>query len=1089
MKPTFEKTAAALILVCFLSVIPGTAGMVFAQEKTPEAVKIDAPDGLSTRILQKPGETGEILGIALQGDVLEVTGKSGDYYEVRYGESGKTGYVLEAHTLPWELPKQESGKALYVVLVVIVVAAVGVGGFFLFRAKRSRDVETHAASVAAAVRDAEDYFRAGEFADAAAQFEKFLSLQGGDVRNPDVYRRLAACYQKIEHYHEAARCWEKMRALGGLKTMEDYSLGVELMRALGRENEAAEIFENLLETETDEERIYEIRKKLYETYRRNKQPERLIKHAIDLASGATPEPGVVPETVALLISEGKTDLALKQNFKPIILGICQEFLEEKNISAPAERIYLKALEYDRTNKQLHSMLARKYQDSGEYRKAVSELTILHTIDKDSDADYVEQAARLYVEHGKVSEAIAEGNPLIVKKIAQLYLARSEVNPDAVAIYEKVLEFQPKAVGVNKMLSTVYLTRGDLQKYMEKLRLLHEIDGRNHDYLAELARCIVDNKLVDQTIREGNRDLNAKILKELLKRKAHDDDAVILFEKLARREPDNVLLRKALAHAYNRRGEPQKELEHLLAMASSRPDEPGVAENAASLAVKQGLLQMIAERGPARVLAATALEIARNRATGPFCEQILKAALKATPNLPGVQEYLRALPAAQAGPPAQTSAPQPPPARPPEPAKRERRPGTTTGKITRRIPTPPPQKEPPEVVITEGPDVGADTTTVTQRKPRQAPAPQEPPAPRPKPPQPQRPAAPQPKPPAPQEPPVPKPTPPAAAEEQFIDVTEAPVTTSLKSHPATTFVSAHSTEYLEQLSDQGALFRPEAGGLAYKLVQMRTDDGWGTWHNGVEINTNTPVLLRVFKDRLLERDMMKKFMAEISTLGFNMTHQNILAPEEVVAGPGALSGLVHPPLPLTLADLFKSDRKPGLDRLMELAKNIVDALAYSHNYKGADGKIRRTFHLHLQPMQVFLSEDLTTCKVAGLGYTQIYRNLTLARQARWQDPGMHPAYMPPEFFLTTRGSTFERAADVYALGVMIYELVTGEPPFEGPSFEDYKFQHTKVFPAPPRLTNPEVPDWMDPMILSCLEKDPQKRMKSIAEFQHAFRGEF
>ena len=1086
MRPTFEKTALVLIILAFLFFIPGTTGLVVAQEKGPEAVKIDAPDGLSTKILSKPNDTAEILGLALHGDVLEVMGKTGDYFEVRYGDAGTTGYVLESHTLPWELPKQESGSALYIILIVIVCAAAGVGGAFLFKAKKSKDVESHAAAVAGAVRDAEDYFRAGEFAEAAQQFERYLSLQGGDVRNPDVYRRLASCYQKVEQYHEAARCWEKMRALGGLKTMDDYSLGVELMRALGRENEAAEIFENLLETESDEERVYEIRKKLYETYRRNKQPEKLIRHAIDLASAPTPEAGVISETVALLISEGKTDLALEHNFKPMIRGICQEFLEEKNVSEPAERIYLKCLEYDRTNKQLHSILAKKYQESGDYRKAVSELTILHTIDKDSESDYVEQAARLYVEHGKVSEAIAEGNPLIVKKIAQLYLARSEVNPDAVLIYEKVLEFQPKAVGVNKMLSTVYLTRGDLEKYMQKLRLLHEIDGRNHDYLAELARCIVDNKLIDQTIREGNRELNAKILKELIKRKAYDDDSVILFEKLVRREPENMLLRKALAHAYNRRGEPQRELEHLLALVNSKPDEPGITENAASLAVKHGLFQGLAERAPARLLAAVAVEIAKNRATGQYCEQILKVALKSNPNLPGVKEYLRALPELQAAQAAPKKAPQPAA----EPAKPERRRGTTTGKITQKIPAPPPQPESPQVMVSETHDVDADTTTVTQRKPKQAPEP-----PKPKPSEVQKPATPKSKPPAAKKPQraqpaqPPKDQQPAVAEEQFIDATETPVTSSLKSHPVTTFVSAHSTEYVEQLREQDALFRPEAGGLAYKLIDQRADDGWGTWHNGIEINTSAPVLLRIFKERLLERDMMKKFIDEISTLGFNMTHENILAPEEIVTGPSELRGLVFPPLPLTLADLLKSDQRPPLDRVMEVAKNIVDGLAYSHNYKGADGKIRRTFHLHLQPLQVLLSEDLTVCKVAGLGYTQIFRNLTLARQARWQDPGMNPAYMPPEFFLTTRGSTFERAADVYSLGVLIYELVTGEPPFEGPSFEDYKFQHTKVFPAPPRLTNPDVPDWMDPMILACLEKEPQKRLKSIAELQHAFRGEF
>ena len=58
-----------------------------------------------------------------------------------------------------------------------------------------------------------------------------------------------------------------------------------------------------------------------------------------------------------------------------------------------------------------------------------------------------------------------------------------------------------------MMSTVYLTRGELQKYMAKLRLLHELDGANHDYLTDLARCVIDNDLIEKTLKEGNQELN------------------------------------------------------------------------------------------------------------------------------------------------------------------------------------------------------------------------------------------------------------------------------------------------------------------------------------------------------------------------------------------------------------------------------------------------------------------------------------------------------------------------------------------------------------------------------------------------------
>ena len=72
--------------------------------------------------------------------------------------------------------------------------------------------------------------------------------------------------------------------------------------------------------------------------------------------------------------------------------------------------------------------------------------------------------------------------------------------------------------------------------------------------------------------------------------------------------------------------------------------------------------------------------------------------------------------------------------------------------------------------------------------------------------------------------------------------------------------------------------------------------------------------------------------------------------------------------------------------------------------------------------------------------------------------------------------------------MIYLIVTGELPLRGPSLEDYKFQHGRVFPEPPRLVNPSVPDWLEAVILTCLEKDPGKRWNSVAELRKALRRE-
>jgi serine/threonine protein kinase len=133
----------------------------------------------------------------------------------------------------------------------------------------------------------------------------------------------------------------------------------------------------------------------------------------------------------------------------------------------------------------------------------------------------------------------------------------------------------------------------------------------------------------------------------------------------------------------------------------------------------------------------------------------------------------------------------------------------------------------------------------------------------------------------------------------------------------------------------------------------------------------------------------------------------------------------------------------------------------------------------------VNSDLSECRIAGLGYSQIFRNLTRAVRPRWQEPGMNPATMPPEFFRARSVGIRERSSEVYSLGALLHYMVTGRFPFEGPAFEDFKFQHTRIIATPPKLTNPDLPDWLDEIVLGCLEKDPENRWGSVIELQEAF----
>jgi tetratricopeptide (TPR) repeat protein len=331
------------ILAYSLLALSGTSTLVWAQEQYPKAVQIVAPDGLSAKVYSEPSETSEILDQAFNGAIHEVVGARNDFIEINLPDAGITGFVLKSNTRPWSAPIKKGLSKTVIALIAVFLAILAVAGIVVFftRFRKAKAAEVRAASIPAAIKMAEECFRGGDYSRALREFTRYVDMQGGEVRNPDVYRRMSVCYQKVGEYREAARAWEKMRSLGGLRDMEDHSLGVALMMALGKESEAALIYEELLQDEKDEETRLEIHTKLFETYRRLKEPSKLMRHAEVLIESESGEETVLNDTVSFFVTEGQTDLAVHSGNEALVKGICDEFMEMKAKTPEATRIYLK----------------------------------------------------------------------------------------------------------------------------------------------------------------------------------------------------------------------------------------------------------------------------------------------------------------------------------------------------------------------------------------------------------------------------------------------------------------------------------------------------------------------------------------------------------------------------------------------------------------------------------------------------------------------------------------------------------------------------------------------------------------------------
>ena len=93
-----------------------------------------------------------------------------------------------------------------------------------------------------------------------------------------------------------------------------------------------------------------------------------------------------------------------------------------------------------------------------------------------------------------------------------------------------------------------------------------------------------------------------------------------------------------------------------------------------------------------------------------------------------------------------------------------------------------------------------------------------------------------------------------------------------------------------------------------------------------------------------------------------------------------------------------------------------------------------------------------------------------------------SYMAPEQIIAA--TAVDRRADVYALGVTVYEMLTGEVPFRG-SAAQVLFAHLQQDPVDPRQVLPDLPAEASRSVMRCLEKNPDDRFQSVGAFAHAF----
>lgn len=246
---------------------------------------------------------------------------------------------------------------------------------------------------------------------------------------------------------------------------------------------------------------------------------------------------------------------------------------------------------------------------------------------------------------------------------------------------------------------------------------------------------------------------------------------------------------------------------------------------------------------------------------------------------------------------------------------------------------------------------------------------------------------------------------------------------------------------------------------------------GSGSMGVVYLAYDPVIARRVAVKTIRRqaldsvvDATERFRREASAAG-RLTHPGIVAVYDY-GEQNDVAYIVMEYAPGLELDLYVAQHRPGLAQIVNLMAELLAALGYAH----AAGVV----HRDVKPGNILVADRL---KITDFGVARIDN----ATQTETGVAVGTPAYMAPEQFM---GKGVDHRADLFAVGVILYELLTDTRPFDGRSLEElcYKICHTE--PVAASSLNARLPPGIDAVLAQALAKSKSARFASAAEFSRA-----
>ena len=219
------------------------------------------------------------------------------------------------------------------------------------------------------------------------------------------------------------------------------------------------------------------------------------------------------------------------------------------------------------------------------------------------------------------------------------------------------------------------------------------------------------------------------------------------------------------------------------------------------------------------------------------------------------------------------------------------------------------------------------------------------------------------------------------------------------------------------------------------------------------------------------ELLARFQTEARAAGL-LTHANIV----VVFDAGEEDGLYYITMELVegkslQAHLDGAQAFP-LPRVLRIMEQTCSALQFAHE--------RNVVHRDIKPANIMLTAD-DTVKITDFGTAKILQFGTMQQTAHVMGT---PSYMSPE---QVKGRAVDGRSDIFSLGVLLYEMVTGEKPFPGQNITTVIYKIVNEEPVPPRQIDPSIHPGISAVVMKALAKEPEARYQSCREMLEDLRN--